>query len=44
MIFLRVVALENCRNGHFAGTDHRTGSGVWELGVVSCKNSDPLEI
>ena len=33
------------RNSCFAGTDQRTGSGVWwELWVICCTNSDPLEI
>ena len=30
---------------YFAGTDQRTGSGVWwELWIICCTNSDPLEI
>ena len=45
MIFLTVVACEIGRNSYFAGTDQRTGSGVWwELWVICCTNSDPLEI
>ena len=45
MIFLTVVACEIGRNSCFAGTDQRTGSGVWwELWVICCTNSDPLEI
>ena len=35
MIFLTVVACEIGRNRYFAGTDQRTGSGVWwELWVI----------
>ena len=45
MIFLTVVACEIGRNSYFAGTDQRTGSGVWwELWVICCINSDLLEI
>ena len=45
MIFLTVVACEIGRNSYFAGTDQRTGSGVWwEFWVICCVNSDPLEI
>ena len=45
MIFLTVVACEIGRNSYFAGTDQRAGSGVWwELWVICCTNSDPLEI
>ena len=45
MIFLRVVACEIGRKSYFVGTDQRTGSGGWwELWVICCKNSDPLEI
>ena len=45
MIFLTVVACEIGRNSYFAGTDQRTGSGVWwGLWVICCTNSDPLEI
>ena len=45
MIFLPVVACEIGRNSYFAGTDQRTGSVVcWELWVICCTNSDPLEI
>ena len=45
MIVLTVVACEIGRNSYFAGTDQRTGSGVWwELWVICCTNSVPLEI
>ena len=45
MIFLTVVACEIGRNSYFGGTDQRAGSGVcWELWVICCTNSDPLEI
>ena len=45
MIFLTVVACEIGRNSYFAGTDQRAESGVWwELWVICCTNSDPLEI
>ena len=44
MIFLTVVACETGRNSYFTGTDQRAGSGVWwELLVIGCTNSDPLE-
>ena len=45
MIFLTVVACDIGRNSYFAGMGQRTGSGVWwELWVICCTNSDPLEI
>ena len=47
IIFLTVVACEIGRNTYFPGTDQRTGSGSgvwWELWVICCTNSDPLEI
>ena len=45
MLFLTVVACEIGRNRYFAGTDQRTGSGVWwELWLISRAISDPLGI
>ena len=45
IIFLTVVACEIGRNSYFAGTDQRTGSGVWwELWVICWTTSDPLEV
>ena len=45
MIFLTVVACEIGSNSYSAGTDQRIGSGLWwELWVICCTNSDPLEI
>ena len=45
MLFLTVVACEIGRNRYFAGTDQRTGSGVWwELWLICRAISDPLGI
>ena len=45
MIFLTVVVCEIGKNSYFARTDQRAGSGVWwELWVLYCTNSIPLEI
>ena len=45
MIFLTVVGCEIGGKTYFAGADQRTVTGVWwELWVICCSNSDPLEI